>query len=453
MYIIIAICIIGVLIIFCPPFLHESYTDQNTEYSGIVQGNANYSLAGQLKDIPKTGIIPPGWYSIAVMNTLISGSPIVDMMAHIPDGCSLRDPLDPKSGIASSDGSTSCQNSFTLTKGNSQPSGPSQSPTSDGPAYNPYDINEVYHHNELNGQDKEKSHTVFNPILELVDPPPIYYETGTYKVDPVSYVPNYADSLYLSKTTGLSQTSPITDAPYLYSGFCKQDSSNKQLIDDKCRKLDKDVCASTECCVLLGGQKCVAGNDQGPSINNSYSDFTITNRDFYYYTGKCYGNCPNGYFGPMNIPGMTEGNPYAGVYGKQFSNGSTNTNIPQSSSSPIYTISPMNPVNPLNPMDPLYPIPTWPQQTPDPNYPCMPTGGDPSNNGDLNCTFKAGNDPITNELINVCSNDSGYTCQSISCCNGSPTAVPITTPVSTIYTTTPVSTTPVNTTPVNTTNS
>jgi len=45
--------------------------------------------------------------------------------------------------------------------------------------------------------------------------------------------------------------------------------------------------------VLLGGQKCVAGNENGPTMKANYSDFLVLNKDFYYYQGKCYGNCPN----------------------------------------------------------------------------------------------------------------------------------------------------------------
>ena len=30
--------------------------------------------------------------------------------------------------------------------------------------------------------------------------------------------------------------------------------------EQKCLNIEKDVCASTDCCVLLGGVKCVAGS-------------------------------------------------------------------------------------------------------------------------------------------------------------------------------------------------
>ena len=403
--------------------IHESYADQNTRYSDIVQANANYSLAGQLKDIPKTGIIPPGWYSIAVMNTLVAGSPIVNMMAPIPNGCSLNNPYDPNSGIISSDGSTSCKNSFTLTKENIKPSEPSSSPSGDGPAYNPYDINEIYHDNDPDAQKRD--HQKFDPMQPGFDlnPSPLYDEPGTYLVDSTGYVPNYADSLYLSTTTGLPQTYTIQNAPYMYGGFCKENAYDKQLINAKCNKLDKDVCASTECCVLLGGQKCVAGNQQGPSIPNSYSDFTIVNRDFYYYAGKCYGNCQEDYFGPVALPGMPEGDQNAMILSEEAEYDETlynefNQVVEAGRMGGKRTRKP-------KPTPSNYPTYTWPAHTPNPKYPCMPDGGDPSNNGDLNCTFKMGVDPNTGKKIKVCTNDNNYTCQSPSCCEVSPTESPM----------------------------
>jgi hypothetical protein len=44
--------------------------------------------------------------------------------------------------------------------------------------------------------------------------------------------------------------------------------------------------------VLLGGSKCVSGNENGPSVKSNYSDILVRNKDSYMYMGKCYGNCP-----------------------------------------------------------------------------------------------------------------------------------------------------------------
>jgi len=119
----------------------------------------------------------------------------------------------------------------------------------------------------------------------------LYYQPDSYRFGPSNYVPNYEESVYLSKLTNEPTTTPIIDAPYLKTGFCEHDSAFPLKIEEKCNSLDTDTCSSTSCCVLLGGEKCVAGNIQGPKMTTNYSNFQIKNRDYYYYQGKCYGNC------------------------------------------------------------------------------------------------------------------------------------------------------------------
>ena len=120
----------------------------------------------------------------------------------------------------------------------------------------------------------------------------LYYEPGSYRYGPSKYVPNYEESIYLSTLTKKSTTTPILDAPYLKAGFCEENKSFPFKLEEKCNKLNRETCASTKCCVLLGGQKCVSGNENGPKFSHNYSNLNIKNRDFYYYQGKCYGNCP-----------------------------------------------------------------------------------------------------------------------------------------------------------------
>lgn len=117
-----------------------------------------------------------------------------------------------------------------------------------------------------------------------------YYEPGSYRYGASTYVPNYEDSVYLSKTTGLSSTSSISP-PYNLGGICNQYKDQPLLLEEACQKLNGNVCASTSCCVLLGGSKCVSGNERGPTVKSNYSDLFVPNRDYYYYQGKCYGNC------------------------------------------------------------------------------------------------------------------------------------------------------------------
>lgn len=115
----------------------------------------------------------------------------------------------------------------------------------------------------------------------------LYYQPGTYKYNSASYVPNYEDSVLLSKYTNQSINQPIDKS----QDICAETKGSLIERDAKCNTVDINNCASTSCCILLGGEKCVAGDEFGPSIKSNYSDHTIVNRDYYYYRGQCYGHC------------------------------------------------------------------------------------------------------------------------------------------------------------------
>jgi len=123
-----------------------------------------------------------------------------------------------------------------------------------------------------------------------------YYQPGSYPYGPSNYVPSYENSVYLSTTSGQSQTGTYYDMASIAGGFCANNSYNPLAVEEVCNSLDKNTCASTTCCVLLGGQKCVAGSQNGPDQRANYSDVFVTNKDFYYYQGKCYGNCNQGWY-------------------------------------------------------------------------------------------------------------------------------------------------------------
>lgn len=120
-----------------------------------------------------------------------------------------------------------------------------------------------------------------------------YNEPGYFRYQPSNFIPNYEDSVYLSRLTGLSTTKPVEDTASKMGGFCEYHKHSPIKIEQECGKLEKDSCASTSCCVLLGGSRCVGGNAKGPTMKANYSDLTILNRDHYFYKGKCYGNCPH----------------------------------------------------------------------------------------------------------------------------------------------------------------
>jgi hypothetical protein len=145
----------------------------------------------------------------------------------------------------------------------------------------------VYYQFDQNGNMIEIQNTEaqFSPVL--------YYVPGAYKFGSSNYVPNYEDSVYLSRTTRQTQTTPVYNTASILGGFCAQYKNDTTAIEEKCAALDLNACASTSCCTLLGGQKCVAGNENGPKNVANYTDYSLKNKDFYYYQGKCYGNCQN----------------------------------------------------------------------------------------------------------------------------------------------------------------
>lgn len=118
-----------------------------------------------------------------------------------------------------------------------------------------------------------------------------YYTPGSYPFGPANYVPNYENTIYFSKLTGQSTTTPIYNTAKMRGGFCSYFSDQPKEKEIVCSQLDPNQCASTNCCVLLGGEKCVSGDMSGPTYTTNYGDVFLRNKDFYYYQGVCYGNC------------------------------------------------------------------------------------------------------------------------------------------------------------------
>lgn len=133
---------------------------------------------------------------------------------------------------------------------------------------------------------------VFVPWNDNLGNNTTYYTSGAYPYGASTYVPNYEDSVYLSKTTGKS-TVGIAYTTSASLGICNQNTGidSKAKMEQSCNALTSDVCASTTCCTLLGGSKCVSGDSQGPYMKANYNDPFVKNKDYYYYSGKCYGRC------------------------------------------------------------------------------------------------------------------------------------------------------------------
>jgi len=75
----------------------------------------------------------------------------------------------------------------------------------------------------------------------------------------------------------------------LSKDFCK---FNQNSLENSCNNLTSFNCLATDYCVLLNGNKCVAGSEKGPTYLTNM-DGTKVNIDYYYYMKKCFGlNCP-----------------------------------------------------------------------------------------------------------------------------------------------------------------
>lgn len=76
------------------------------------------------------------------------------------------------------------------------------------------------------------------------------------------------------------------------SSFCKKYQSNPHELHKQCQKFDKNACNIPQCCILLNGTNCVAGNKHGPTF---YTDDDGKDIDigYYHHQGTCRGvNCP-----------------------------------------------------------------------------------------------------------------------------------------------------------------
>jgi len=177
-----------------------------------------------------------------------------------------------------------------------------------GPGYST-DVNKVYHDNNTPGS-KDDSSTGISvngnvdlmkdatgkvvPLGSLLDE--MYVQKGNntakkYIQNNPLYVPDYEDSVYLSRTSTFPYVDAVRYNKVTASGICNQYGNDIKKLERACNNLDKNICAATTCCVLIGGSKCAAGNEFGPFNINNYNDQLFVNRDYYYYNGNCYGNC------------------------------------------------------------------------------------------------------------------------------------------------------------------
>lgn len=108
---------------------------------------------------------------------------------------------------------------------------------------------------------------------------------------------NY-DLLY--DTDNLSPKYSFTNSSFLYKSYLTDENDylnevyfnkNPLELEKMCKGLDNTTCGLTSTCVFVGNDKCLPGNKRGP-----YTVYSDINLDYYYYKGKCYGNCPGKFY-------------------------------------------------------------------------------------------------------------------------------------------------------------
>jgi hypothetical protein len=199
------------------------------------------------------------------------------------------------------------QEGYTGTSKPQKGGGITSSPAMGSPTASTYqninDVNVVFHDSvediqkQMGTDPYANTITVLDKSGKLVQVPisetandTTYYEEASLRYEPSNFVPTYEDTVYFSKLTGLGYQKPIYGTDSQWGGFCTFNKDFPDKIEEKCGKLDGDTCASTSCCVLLGN-KCVAGNENGPRLKSHYQEHDNDHTDKYFFMGKCYGNC------------------------------------------------------------------------------------------------------------------------------------------------------------------
>ena len=76
-------------------------------------------------------------------------------------------------------------------------------------------------------------------------------------------------------------------------GFCEKYGSNPTTLNNQCNSLTSESCNQTDCCIYINGNKCVAGNAEGPTITTDSNGKDI-DYAYYSYKNECYGSCGKG---------------------------------------------------------------------------------------------------------------------------------------------------------------
>lgn len=140
-----------------------------------------------------------------------------------------------------------------------------------------------------------KDETFYNTIIEVTNPSNKrnnFYKNnrGEMVKTPVKSKEKFPRTDPSNITTDPCNVSSLTQSDYS-DDICLKYSGDSVELNKKCNALSLSNCSIPNCCILVNGVKCVAGNINGPMYLTE-NGMDIDNQ-YYFHQNKCYGNCEN----------------------------------------------------------------------------------------------------------------------------------------------------------------
>ena len=112
------------------------------------------------------------------------------------------------------------------------------------------------------------------------------YDGNSEMTTPVSIIMSKPDHSLIINDSCSSKGFLVSDYE---EDICEKYKDDYDTLNEKCGKLTEENCVIPECCILLNGNKCVAGNAYGPTFLTK--EGKEIDYKFYNHKTKCYGNC------------------------------------------------------------------------------------------------------------------------------------------------------------------
>lgn len=116
--------------------------------------------------------------------------------------------------------------------------------------------------------------SVFNQMASLIENEKDDMAKNTYEANPVKN----EDDMKLDTTAEKCLDKTFLTGKTFSDGFCQSNYNSPLVMNQQCNRLTADNCNATACCILMDGNKCMAGSAAGPKFT--------PDRDYTYYMYK-----------------------------------------------------------------------------------------------------------------------------------------------------------------------